>query len=250
MRVLRTPAKDQAPRAVRTVRAAPLATVARATLALLILFALAACSGSESAKATPAEQLAAAKVKVDAASSLHLTLRSIGIPATANGVLTGDGTGTHAPAFKGTLGARISGFEAKVEVVAIDKLLYVKLPFTTEFVQADPKTYNAPDPAQLFAKEGGISSLLTATTNPVEGPQTRVGSDVLNTITGTLPGASVAKLLNIGDATKPFKVIYGITEPGGELRTVTMAGPFYKGATSTYTLTLDNYGAPVEISKP
>jgi hypothetical protein len=29
-----------------------------------------------------------------------------------------------------------------------------------------------------------------------------------------------------------------------------MTGPFYKGATSTYTLTLDTYGAPVEISKP
>lgn len=241
MRALRTPAKD---------RAAPLATMATATLALLVLFALAACSGSETAKATPSQQLAAAKVKVDAASSLHLALRSSGIPATVNGVLTGDGTGTHAPAFKGTLGARISGFEVKVEVVAIDKLLYVKLPFTTEFVPADPKTYNAPDPAQLFAKGGGISSLLTATINPVKGPQTRVGSDVLNTITGTLPGASVAKLLNIGDATKTFTVSYGITEPGGELRTVTMTGPFYAGATSTYTLTLDKYGAPVEISKP
>jgi len=29
-----------------------------------------------------------------------------------------------------------------------------------------------------------------------------------------------------------------------------MTGPFFKGATSTYLLTLDKYGAPVEISKP
>ena len=223
--------------------------MARRALALLAVGALAACS-SGTASGTPAEQLAAAKAKVDAASSLHLTLRSSGIPATVNGALGADGTGTHAPAFKGTLNARISGFEAKVEVVAIDKLLYVKLPFTTDFIKADPKSYNAPDPAQLFAKEGGITSLLTATTNPVEGPKTRVGPEVLTTITGTVPGATVAKLLNIGDATKPFKVTYGITDPGGELRTVAMTGPFYTGATSTYVLTLDKYGAPVAISKP
>jgi lipoprotein LprG len=230
-------------------------------MAVLLVGMLAACSGSDpAADKTPTEQLAAAKASFDAATSVHLRLRSSGIPEAANGVLGADGSGTNAPAFKGTLEARISGFGAKVEVVAVDKVLYLKLPFTTEFVPADPKEYNAPDPAQLFARQGGISSLLTATTNPVEGKEIRVGPDVLQTITGTLPGASVSKLLSVGDATKTFKVTYGITEPGGQLRTVTMTGPFFKGptstpvtstpATSTYALTLDNYGAPVEISKP
>ena len=213
----------------------------------------AACSGSDKAavkEPTAAEQLAAEKAKFDTATSVHLTLRSSGIPASANGVLGADGTGTNAPAFKGTLDARISGFQAQVEVVAVDKVLYLKLPFTTGFVPANPKDYGAPDPAQLFAKAGGISSLLTATVNPVQGKKIRVGPDVVQTITGTLPGASVSKLLGVGDATKSYDVTYGITVPGGELRTVTMTGPFYKGATSTYTLTLDQYGAPVEISKP
>jgi len=230
-------------------------------MAVLLAVMLAACSGSDpAADKTPTEQLAAAKAKLDAATSVHLTLRSSGIPESANGVLGADGSGTNAPAFKGTLEARIGGFGAKVEVVAVDKVLYLKLPFTTDFVPADPKEYNAPDPAQLFAGQGGISSLLTETTNPVEGKKIRVGPDVLKTITGTLPGASVSKLLSVGDATKTFKVTYGITETVGELRTVTMTGPFFKGATSTpgistpatstYALTLDNYGAPVAISKP
>jgi len=228
-----------------------MAQMAQMALALLMVAALAACAGSDNAQVTtPAQQLAAAKTKADATPSIHLTLRSSGIPASANGVLGADGSGTHAPAFKGTLDVRISGFGAKVEVVSLDKLLYLKLPFTTEFLPADPKEYNAPDPAQLFAAKGGVASLLTATTNPVEGTKTRLGPDVLKTITGMLPGTRVAKLLNIGDATKTFKVTYGITDPGGELRTVTMTGPFYKGATSTYTLTLDKYGAPVEISRP
>jgi len=231
--------------------------------------ALTACSGSgtsaQAKKLTAAEQLAAAKAKTDAATSMHLTLRSSGIPELANGVLGADGSGTHAPAFKGTLDARMAGFQVKVEVVAIDRLLYLKLPFTTEFAPADPKEYNAPDPALLFAKDGGITSLMTATTNPVEGKNTRSGADVLTTITGKLPGASIVKLLNFGDPAKTFDVTYGITEPGGELRTVTLVGPFFKGApstpgtstaatstpaTSTYVLTLDKYGAPVEISKP
>jgi len=225
------------------------------TLGLLMVAGLwmtAGCSGSDKSQVglSAAQQLAAAKTTFDAATSVHLTLRSSGIPASASGVLGADGSGTNAPAFKGTLDARISGFEAKVEVVAVDKVLYLKLPFTTDFVKANPKDYNAPDPAQLFAKEGGISSLLTATTNPVEGKKVRVGADVLQTITGTLPGASVSKLLSVGSATKTYKVTYGITVPGNELRTVTMTGPFYKGATSTYVLTLDQYGAPVAISKP
>jgi len=223
-------------------------------LALLMAAALAACGGTDKVPQartlTAAQQLAAAKVKVDAATSLHLTVRSSGIPATANGVLGADGSGTHAPAFKGTLDARIGGFQAKVEVVALDTVLYLKLPFTTEFVQADPRTYHAPNPAKLFATEGGITSLMTATTAPVEGKETRAGADVLATVTGKLPGETVLKLLDIGDAAKTFDVTYGITDPGGELRSVTMVGPFFQGATSTYTLTLDKYGAPVEISKP
>ena len=228
--------------------------------AALMTSGLRACSGTdksaEAKKLTAVEQLAAAKAKADAASSLHLTLTSSNIPDSANGVLAADGSGTHAPAFKGTLDVRIAGFAAKVEVVAIDKVLYLKLPFTTQFAPVDPKAYNAPDPALLFAKDGGISSLLTATTNPVEGKQTRAGSEVLKTISGKLPGAAVVKLLNVGDATKTFDVTYGITDSGGELRTVTVVGPFYDEgatsppATSTYLLTLDKYGAAVEISKP
>lgn len=223
-------------------------------LALVTAAALTACSGAdkqaEAKKPTAAEQLAAAKAKADAATSLHLTLRSSGVPETANGVLAADGSGTHAPAFKGTLDARIAGFAAKVEVVAIDSLLYLKLPFTTEFTETDPTDYNAPNPALLFDKEGGITSLMTATTNLVEGKATRSGADVLKTITGKLPGASIEKLLNFGDPAKTFDVTYGITDPGGELRSVALVGPFFKNATSTYTVTLDKYGAPVEISKP
>ena len=47
-----------------------------------------------------------------------------------------------------------------------------------------------------------------------------------------------------------FGVTYGLTDPGNELRTVTLTGPFFRGSTSTYALTLDRYGDPVEIRQP
>src|SRR5665647_330127 len=58
--------------------------------ALVMAAALTACSGGDKQagvkKLTAAEQLASAKAKADAATSMHLILRSSGIPATANGV--------------------------------------------------------------------------------------------------------------------------------------------------------------------
>ena len=87
---------------LRHIRLRPTRTPA-VVLALVVATSLTACSGgdkqSEVKKLTAAEQLASAKAKADAATSLHLTLRSSGIPETANGVLAADGSGTHAPWF-------------------------------------------------------------------------------------------------------------------------------------------------------
>ena len=34
------------------------------------------------------------------------------------------------------------------------------------------------------------------------------------------------------------------------MRAVEITGPFYPPATSTYTVTLDSYGAPVTVTRP
>jgi lipoprotein LprG len=220
----------------------------------MLALAVAGCSGggeASPAKAlTPTQRLAEAKARVDSASSLHLKLASKDLPAGANGVIGADGVGTHAPAFKGTLDARIAGLQAQVDVVALDHTLYLKLPFTTSFSAVDPKQYNAPDPATLFAPDRGITTLLTSTKDPTLGSKKRQGGEVLQTVTGTLPGSAVADLLAIGDRAGTFDAAYGITDPGGQLRTISLTGPFYAGSRSTYTLTLDRYGNPVEITKP
>jgi lipoprotein LprG len=224
------------------------------TAGLTLLLALTACSGGAGsaapAAATPADRLAAAKTAMDRAASVHLVLTSRDVPAAADGVLGADGVGTHAPAFKGRLDARISGIQAAVDVVSVGSALYLKLPFTSRFVRTDPRTYRAPDPATLFATDGGISSLLTRTTGPRLGDRTRSGSTVVQTVTGSLPGRDIAGLLPIGDPAATFGVTYGLTDPGNVLRTVTLTGPFVRGSTSTYALALDRYGDPVEIRQP
>ena len=66
---------------------------------------------------------------------------------------------------------------------------------------------------------------------------------------GKLPGAPISELLHLGDGTGTYDVTFGITD-AGELRQATMTGPFFAGATSTYTLTLSNYGKAVTITAP
>ena len=114
----------------------------------------------------------------------------------------------------------------------------------------DPKTFGLPDPAMLFSTDKGLTSLLTGTSAPVAGDEVRLGSEVLSTIAGTVPGADVVDLLGVGDRNGTFAATYGLTDDQ-QLRQVTLKGPFFgAGSTSTYTLVLDRYGEPVTIEKP
>lgn len=151
---------------------------------LLLTGALAGCSG-DAASPNPtsgvsaAAALAAVKAKVNAASSVHLTLAGKGLPDRVSGVVSADGVGTHAPVFKGTLQVKVNGTQAATDVVSVGGKVYVKLPFTSISTAVDPATLGAPNPAQLFAVDNGITSLLTSTRNPVAGQRTRKGSEVL-----------------------------------------------------------------------
>lgn len=212
---------------------------------------LAGCSGSSDPDTprTPAERLAAAQRQADEASSVHLVLRSRDVPDDAVGLLGAEGVGTHAPAFQGTLTARLSGSSVDIDVVAVDGLLFVKFPFTTSYVKTNPEKYGAPDPAVLFTPGRGVTSLLTATVDPQAADDAREGTEVLSQITGTLPGQLVARLLHIGTSTQDYQVTYGLTAEG-QLRKATLNGTFFRGSTSTYELLLDRYGEPVDIQRP
>ena len=232
-------------------------SIVSAALAALCLVGVSACSNdaatpspSQSAEPSPAQRLAAAKAKVDAATSFRLKLTSADVPDGASGIISADGVGQHPPAFKGTFKVRLRGVEADAEVISLKGEVYAKMPLIPGMNKIDPKTFGLPDPATLFSTDKGLTTLLTATSNPTKGEPVRLGSEVLSTISGSVPGSDVVDLLGTGDRNGTFAATYGLTEDQ-QLRQVVLKGPFFgTGTTSTYTLVLDQYGEPVTIEKP
>ena len=217
-----------------------------------LLVALTGCSGEDAdAQVPPAEQLTAAKVAFDAAKTVQLDLSSRDVPPRENGVTAAKGAGVIDPVepkFQGTITGTVDSIAATIDVIAIGETAYLKL-FTPEYEETDLATLNAPNPALFFDPATGISSLLTQTTDATAAGQTRSGQDVLDRIDGSLPGAPIEELFHLGDGTGTYAVSYGLTD-AGELRTATLTGPFFPGVEATYLLTLTDYGAPVEITRP
>jgi lipoprotein LprG len=231
--------------------------LAAAVLAGLCLLGTAACTGGRSgpeptqqAELTAAQRLEAAKGVLDAATSIHLNLTSADVPKGATGVVSGEGVGTHPPAFKGTFKITVAGVPADAEITSVGGEVWAKLPLVPGTNKIDPAQFGLPDPASFLSPDKGITSLLPATQDPAKGDPIRLGSEVLTRITGSLPGSAVVDLLRIGDRNGTFAVTYALTD-ANELRQVAIAGPFFgAGTSSTYTLLLDRYGEPVTISKP
>lgn len=221
---------------------------------------LTACSdGEDEAEATSAppppsaaDRLAQAHDVLVGAGSLHLELTGSELPEDQSTYIisaTGDGT-MDPPAFDGSITAKLAGIQADVPTVAVDGELYVKLPYVPTHVRTDPADLGVPDPATLFDREAGLVSLLQDTEDPQFGERRREGAEVVQEVEGTLPGQVVRDLLRAGDAEADFDVVYGLVEDDWQVRTVVITGPFYPPATSTYSVTLSSYGAPVTVTAP
>lgn len=243
---------DAARRAAYRVAVPP--RLARPVVAVAALAALVVtgCSGeAEAPERTPTERLAAAKAAFDGAGSMRLELTSTDVPDLQNGVTAARGSGVVSatePKFAGSITGTVNGVAGQVEVVAVGETAWIKF-FTPDFVETDLDTLNAPNPATFFHPERGISSLLPQTADPTAGGQVRAGREVLDQVTGSLPGRQVTDLLNLGDGTGTYRVTYALTG-ADELRSATLVGPFFPGVEATYALTLTDYGAPVEITRP
>lgn len=230
-----------------------------AIVAVAALLGTAACSdddnegtnGEESAEEpTAADRLEEAHATLAGAGSLRLVLEGVDLPDSAI-IIKASGSGTMDPtAFDGTITAKVSGVQADVPTIAVDDTLYVQMPFTNSYMSTSPEDLGVPDPARLFDVDNGLASLLTQTEDPEFGEPTRSGSEVLQPITGTVPGDSVVDLLYVGDADENFDVEYGLVEESWEVRTVEITGPFYPPDDATYVVTLDQYGEPVSVTAP
>lgn len=238
-------------------RRTPMRTLAGAFPGVLVgVVLLAGCSGGDKSQATdqqtPEEVLAAAADTLAATSGVDLTLSTENLPKGVSGITRADGIATDAPAFEGTITVVYAGQSVDVPVVAVDKVVYAQLPFTTGYQDIDPGDYGAPDPAALVSDETGFGSLLSVTEGLEEGDSVRGGADnteVLTTYTGTVPGAAMKKVIpsSSGDT---FDAEYLVSDDG-ELRQAVLTGVFYPdSAEMTYTVDLADYGTTRDIVAP
>jgi lipoprotein LprG len=165
-------------------------------------------------------------------------------------VVAATGTGTHAPAFDGSIKVVVNSLNVDVPVVAVQGAVYAKLPFTTQFAEIDPTDYGAPDPADLMDPDHGISGWLTAAEGVEKGDQVRDGDQVLTSYTGTLPGTAVAGVIPSADKKADFEATFQLDDQD-RLVTADVKGPFYgsKGDVD-YRIALSSYGTDKAISKP
>jgi lipoprotein LprG len=221
-------------------------------LLLVLCVVLAGCSrgGSDSAERSPASVLAAAKKQLDTTSGVRIGLSTPKLPSGVNGLLGATGIGTHAPAFQGTIKVAANGFTADADVVAVGGRVHARLPFTKKFTVIDPADYGAPDPADLLAPEGGLSSLLTSAKDVTSSGEVRDGKTVLRSYTGTVPGKAVRTVIPSASATADFDTTFTVGDQD-RLAKAVLAGPFYpRGGDVTYTITFDDYGATKNIKAP
>ena len=221
-------------------------------LALATVLGLSACtaSGSGGSGQSPAQVLGEAKRNLDDTSGVHVVLATEQLPKGVDGVVSADGIGTHAPAFHGDLKVASGGITADAAVVAVDEVVYAKLPFTTKFAEIDPGDYGAPDPATLMSTDAGLSSLLTEADDVEEGEPTRNGEAVVTEYTGSVPGDVVAAIIPSASAEDTFAATFMITEDN-LLNQAELSGPFYPDAADvTYTIEFDEYDTDKEITAP
>lgn len=220
--------------------------------ALTVALMLTGCSGgspSTSSDLSPSGRLAAAKRSFDDAAYVRFNLHVGGLPDGVQGLLSASGTGTHAPAFTGTVKVK-SGVELTAPLVAVNGAVYAKLPFAG-WSNLNPADYGAPDPAELMSRAGGVSSLLAATTNLRAGASERSGGNIYTSINGTLTGAAMQRVFPSAGAGR-FDVSYRLAD-NNDLTGVQITGPFYPGpgnGEQTYVIDVDVHAGAVDIKAP
>ena len=227
-------------------------SIATGAAALAVAPLLVSCSGdSSSADATPdqlAQRLDTAKQQLDDAASIKFDLSTDELPDGVTGLQDASGTGTHDPAFQGSVSVSAMG-GVDADVIAVGSDVWAKISFSPTYVPVDPTDLGAPNPATLFDPNDGVTSLLTSTENLEQGEQSRDGDLVLTTIKGTLPGDVVQRLIPTADESADFNVEYRVTDDA--LHDATMVGPFYGDAGDvTYTMSLTASDESVDITAP
>lgn len=227
-----------------------LAVAIAAIVALIGLTACTSSSGSDAGK-SPDAMLAEAKKQFDSAGTLRVKVSSQDVPRGINGVEAAEGIGVidpSSPKFKGNITFQLGGTPGTADVIAIGETAWSKF-VTKDFEEFDLASVNAPNPANMFAPDKGLSTFLSQTSAATKGDDIRADNEILHTVTGEVKGNVVYDLLHLGDQAKQYAITYGITD-AGQLRQAVIVGEFFGDATSTFTINLTDYGIDEDVIAP
>lgn len=226
----------------------------RAVLLTTPLLVLTACSDDGGSEETPPEdataRLETAADLLDGTSGVRFALEGSDLPDSGTVILEGEGVAAPPDALEGEIRLLFSGLPTTIPVVSVDGELYADI-LSSGFEVVDADTLGFSDPAALIDPERGVSQLLRSGDDVTAGDEVRIDSVVYDQITSTLPGELVDEVLTLADPAAQVEATWAIDPDTGQLRQATLTGPFYdSGSDSTYTVTLDDYDEPVEISAP
>jgi lipoprotein LprG len=231
--------------------------------------AMAACGGSGSrpkaadhsatsnqpkASATPhlgaSQILRRSRAAVDATSAVRFELSSSGVASGVTALIGGRGDLVRPDEMQGSMLVSDDGVSVTIKVVAAGGKFYALLPFTSKYAATNPASYGLGNPADLLSPTNGVSSLLTSMHAPKLGARARIDGELLDVISGTVPGREVPVLSDL-DKAEPVSITAYISSSSFQLRRVQLAGPFTKaGVTTTYDVTITDYGEHVTLSAP
>ena len=232
---------------------------ARRVIAATIVTALtvAGCSGDDERgdagkdSQDAADRLDAAAYLLDETSGVRFTVEGSDLPDSGTLILGAEGVAAPPGAFDGEIRVLTAGLSATIEVVSVDGQLWAKLPMTTEFAPVDAEALGFSDPGALLDPERGVSQLLRSAIDPAESGQARIGAEVVDEITATIPGELVGSVLTIADPDAEVSAVFALEAESGQLRRAVLTGPFVGDSdTQTYTVLLEDYDQPVDISAP
>jgi lipoprotein LprG len=216
---------------------------------LLLLGTTAACGGGSKASTKPVgDRLASAQKYLDTTKGVTIAMSTPSLPQGVQGILKATGLGTKAPAFKGKISVVRSGLSIEVPVISVDGDVYIE--FGGSWQKIDPAGFGAPDPADLFQADSGLSTLLTGVKGAKAGKDTRDGKDILSTISGTLTGAKIKAIIPTASDKSDFKANF-VLDDKDHLVTAVLTGPFYPDVDDvTYTIRFSSYGKTETIKAP
>ncbi|TDE00089.1 LppX_LprAFG lipoprotein [Jiangella asiatica] len=228
--------------------------IAAALLATATTLALAGCSGDDDGDGggdDPQAQLDTAADLLNEASSVRFTVEGEDLPDDGTVVLGAEGVAVPPASFEGDIRIRAGALPATVAVVSVDGQLWAQLPLTNGFAEVDAEELGFGDPGLLIDPDEGVSQLLTSGSEVTAGDQVRIDGEVYDQVESVLPGELVGRILAIADPTAEVQAVWALDSDSGHLRQATLTGPFYEGGDEqSYSVQLDDYDEPAEISAP